>query len=310
MIIKKSIEIGDVQAFIQYSRQLGQPIVQTANIANIIQSTIASSERVFEILDEIDEIEQDIENVNEDKIKGNVKFDNITFGYNEDKIIIDNLTFEVEHGQKIAIVGPTGAGKTTLVNLLMRFYDTNLGNIYIDEIDSKLMKRSSLRNLFGMVLQDTWLFKGTIKENIAYSKEDATMEQIKQAAITAHAHHFISTLPDGYETILNEEGTNISQGQKQLLTIARAILANPKLLILDEATSNVDTRTEVLIQKAMDELMKGRTSFIIAHRLSTIKNADLILVMKDGRIIETGNHNKLLDKKGFYFELYNSQFES
>lgn len=308
MVTKKKIEIGDIQAFIQYSRQFTQPIVQTANIANIIQSTIASAERVFEILDEIEEI-PDKEDAKElDSPKGDVAFENVKFGYSEDKILFENMNIDVKSGQTVAIVGPTGAGKTTVVNLLMRFYDVLDGKITIDGVDIRDMKRSNLRSIFGMVLQDTWLFNGTIKENIAYGKKDATDDEIIAAAKLAHAHHFIKTLPHGYNTILNEEASNISQGQKQLLTIARAILANPSVLILDEATSNVDTRTELQIQKAMANLMKGRTSFIIAHRLSTIKNADLILVMNEGAIIEKGTHEELLAKKGFYAELYQSQF--
>jgi len=308
MVTKKKIEIGDIQAFIQYSRQFTQPIVQTANIANIIQSTIASAERVFEILDEIEEI-PDKEDAKElVSPKGDVAFENVKFGYSEDKILFENMNIDVKSGQTVAIVGPTGAGKTTVVNLLMRFYDVLDGKITIDGVDIRDMKRSNLRSIFGMVLQDTWLFNGTIKENIAYGKKDATDDEIIAAAKLAHAHHFIKTLPHGYNTVLNEEASNISQGQKQLLTIARAILANPSVLILDEATSNVDTRTELQIQKAMANLMKGRTSFIIAHRLSTIKNADLILVMNEGAIIEKGTHEELLAKKGFYAELYQSQF--
>jgi ATP-binding cassette subfamily B protein len=308
LVINKSIAIGDVQAFIQYSRQLTWPIAQAANIANVIQSTIASAERVFELLDELEEspdseAAQVIENP-----KGEVKFQNVRFGYKEDATLIENLNIEVQQGQTIAIVGPTGAGKTTLVNLLMRFYEINSGKITVDGVDIRDLKRGELRNLFGMVLQDTWLFNGTIRDNIAYGREGATDEQVVRAAKAAHADHFIRTLPEGYKTILNEEASNISQGQKQLLTIARAILADPAILILDEATSNVDTRTEVIIQKAMKELMKGRTSFVIAHRLSTIRHADLILVMNNGSIIEKGNHNELLHQGGFYADLYNSQF--
>lgn len=308
LVTKRAIQIGDIQAFIQYSTQFSQPIVQTANIANIIQSTIASAERVFEILDELEEI-PDVENpalIN--LTKGEVKFENVKFGYKEDAVLMENINIDVKQGQTVAIVGPTGAGKTTLVNLLMRFYEINEGKIIIDGVDIRDLKRSDLRSIFGMVLQDTWLFKGTIKDNIAYGSADASQEDILRATKAAHADHFIRTLPEGYDTILNEEANNISQGQKQLITIARAILADPAILILDEATSSVDTRTEVYIQKAMTELMKGRTSFVIAHRLSTIKDADIILVMNEGIIIEKGNHKELLTKNGFYAELYNSQF--
>lgn len=308
LVTKKAIEIGDIQAFIQYARQFSQPIAQTASIVNVIQSTIASAERVFEILDEREEVPE----TSEPKIifspKGDVKFDHVSFGYNEGDMLIDEMNIDVKSGQKVAIVGPTGAGKTTLINLLMRFYEINSGKILIDGVDSRELKRESLRGLFGMVLQDTWLFNSTIRENIAYGREGATEEEIVDAAKAANADHFIRTLPDGYYTILNEEASNISQGQKQLITIARAILANPAILILDEATSSVDTRTEVQIQKAMDHLMKGRTSFVIAHRLSTIRNADMILVMNNGRVIEKGNHMELLEKGGFYADLYNSQF--
>ncbi len=308
LVAKNKIEIGDIQAFIQYIRQFTQPIVQIANITNIIQSTIASAERVFEILDEEEELE-DIENPKTiTKFKGEVAFDHVKFGYSEDKILMEDININVEAGHTIAIVGPTGAGKTTLVNLLMRFYELNGGEIRIDGVDISQMRRGDLRKLFGMVLQDTWLFKGSIRDNIAYGKENVTEEEIIKAAELAHAHHFITTLPEGYDTILNEEASNISQGQKQLLTIARAILADPHILILDEATSNVDTRTEVLIQKAMGNLMHGRTSFVIAHRLSTIRDAELILVMNQGTIIEQGNHHELLDQDGFYANLYNSQF--
>jgi ATP-binding cassette subfamily B protein len=308
LVINKSIAIGDVQAFIQYSRQLTWPIAQAANIANVIQSTVASAERVFELLDESEEIpDSEAAKVIENP-KGEVKFQNVRFGYKEDATLIENMNIDVQQGQTIAIVGPTGAGKTTLVNLLMRFYEINSGKITVDGVDIRDLKRGALRNLFGMVLQDTWLFNGTIRDNIAYGREGATDEQVVRAAKAAHADHFIRTLPEGYKTILNEEASNISQGQKQLLTIARAILADPAILILDEATSNVDTRTEVIIQKAMKELMKGRTSFVIAHRLSTIRHADLILVMNNGSIIEKGNHNELLHQGGFYADLYNSQF--
>ncbi|MEW9094925.1 MAG: ABC transporter ATP-binding protein [Clostridiaceae bacterium] len=308
LVTKKAIEIGHIQAFIQYSKQFTQPIVQTANIANIIQSTIASAERVFELLDEEEEI-PDSEDVKVIEFpSGNVKFENVDFGYKEGVTLIEDMNIDVSEGQTIAIVGPTGAGKTTLVNLLMRFYEINDGKITIDGVDIRELKREDLRSVFGMVLQDTWLFNGSIKDNIAYGREGASEEEIIRAAKAAHADHFIRTLPEGYDTILNEEASNISQGQKQLLTIARAILADPVILILDEATSSVDTRTEVYIQRAMTELMKGRTSFVIAHRLSTIRDADLILVMNNGSIIEKGNHDKLLAKGGFYADLYNSQF--
>lgn len=308
LVTKKTIEIGDVQAFIQYMRQFTMPIVQTANIANVIQSTVASAERVFEVLDEAEEI-PDKENAAAIKSpKGEVKFDHVKFGYKEDVTLIEDMNIDVKQGDTIAIVGPTGAGKTTLINLLMRFYEIKGGKITVDGVDIRDLKRGDLRTMFGMVLQDTWLFNGTIRDNIAYGLEGATEEQIIRAAKAAHADHFIRTLPEGYNTILNEEASNISQGQKQLLTIARAVLADPLILILDEATSNVDTRTEVLIQKAMASLMKGRTSFVIAHRLSTIRDAGLILVMKQGSIIEQGSHNELLDKEGFYADLYNSQF--
>ncbi len=307
-ITRSILGLGDILAFIQYSRQFTMPIVQTANIANIIQSTIACSERVFEILDEEEEIPDGKDAVVLDNPKGEVKFKNVDFRYKEDVPLIENMNLDVKQGHTIAIVGPTGAGKTTLVNLLMRFYELNAGEVSIDDINIVNIKRSELRKMFGMVLQDTWLFNGTIKDNIAYGKENATMEGIVRAAKAAHADHFIRTLPEGYNTVLNEEGTNISQGQKQLLTIARAILADPAILILDEATSSVDTRTEVLIQKAMANLMEGRTSFVIAHRLSTIRDAELILVMNKGTIIEMGNHKELLAKGGFYADLYNSQF--
>jgi ABC-type multidrug transport system fused ATPase/permease subunit len=284
------------------------PIVQTANIANIIQSTVACAERVFEILDEEEEIPDSSDAVVLNNPRGEVKFEKVDFRYKEDTPLIENMNLHVKQGDTIAIVGPTGAGKTTLVNLLMRFYEINSGKISIDGVDIKDIKRSELRRMFGMVLQDTWLYNGTIKDNIAYGKEGASMDEIVRAAKAAHADHFIRTLPQGYDTVLNEEASNISQGQKQLLTIARAILADPAILILDEATSSVDTRTEVLIQKAMANLMKGRTSFVIAHRLSTIRDAELILVMNKGRIIETGNHKQLISSGGFYADLYNSQF--
>ena len=306
--IKGTISIGDILAFIQYSRQFTMPIVQTANIANIIQSTVASAERVFELLDESEEL-PDSDNAKVIAFpKGEVSFENVDFSYKEEEPLIKNVNIDVKQGHTIAIVGPTGAGKTTLVNLLMRFYEINAGKITIDGVDIRDIKRGALRSMFGMVLQDTWLFNGTIMENIAYGREGATEEEVLQATRAAHAHHFIKTLPDGYNTILNEEASNISQGQKQLLTIARAILADPAILILDEATSSVDSRTEVYIQRAMTDLMKGRTSFVIAHRLSTIRDAELILVMNKGSIIETGSHNELLAQNGFYADLYNSQF--
>jgi len=308
-VTKKSIQIGDIQAFIQYSRQFTQPINQIANTMNIIQSTLASAERVFEILDEVEEIPDDKNAKIIETLKGEVKFQNVSFGYKEGITIIDNMSINVNKGDTIAIVGPTGAGKTTLINLLMRFYEINSGKITIDGVDITNLKRGDLRTIFGMVLQDTWLFNGTIKDNIAYGREGASFEEVVKAAKAAHADHFIRTLPEGYNTILNEEASNISQGQKQLLTIARAILADPAILILDEATSSVDTRTEVQIQKAMSNLMQGRTSFVIAHRLSTIRDADLILVMNKGVIREKGNHKELLDKGGFYADLYNSQFK-
>jgi ATP-binding cassette subfamily B protein len=307
-ITKNRLKVGDITAFIQYAKSFTMPIVQTANIANIIQSTIACAERIFEILDEQEEIP---DNQNAKVLtapKGEVKFDSVDFRYTEEVPLIENMNLDVRQGHTIAIVGPTGAGKTTLVNLLMRFYEINAGKITIDGVDIRDIKRTDLRRMFGMVLQDTWLFNGTIKDNIAYGRENATMDEIVRAAKAAHADHFIRTLPEGYNTVLNEEATNISQGQKQLLTIARAILADPTILILDEATSSVDTRTEVLIQKAMNNLMKNRTSFVIAHRLSTIRDAELILVMNHGSIIEMGNHKELLARGGFYADLYNSQF--
>jgi ATP-binding cassette subfamily B protein len=308
LAIQGKITIGDIQAFIQYSNQFTQPIVQTANIANIIQSTVASAERIFELLDEVEEL-PDAQNAKViDFPKGEVKFEAVNFSYKTEEPLIKNMNIDVKQGHTIAIVGPTGAGKTTLVNLLMRFYEIGEGSISIDGVDIRDIKRGDLRNMFGMVLQDTWLFNGTIFDNIAYGKKGATEEDVMQAARAAHAHHFIKTLPDGYNTILNEEASNISQGQKQLLTIARAILANPTIMILDEATSSVDSRTEVYIQRAMTELMQNRTSFVIAHRLSTIRDAELILVMNKGSIIEMGNHNELLEKNGFYADLYNSQF--
>lgn len=309
LAIKNTIEVGDIQSFIQYVRNFTQPITQAAQVANMLQSTAAASERVFEFLEEEEE-DQFAENpVSVEGLEGNVEFDHVHFGYNADKIIINDFSAKVKQGQKIAIVGPTGAGKTTMIKLLMRFYDVNSGAILIDGHNLKDFNRSELRQMFGMVLQDTWLFHGSIKDNIRYGKLDATDEEVIEAAKAAHVHRFVQTLPNGYDMELNEEASNVSQGQKQLLTIARAILADPKILILDEATSSVDTRTEVRIQKAMDNLMRGRTSFIIAHRLSTIRDADLILVMKDGDIIEQGNHEELLKQNGFYAELYNSQFE-
>lgn len=307
-IIKNRLGLGDILAFIQYSRSFTMPIAQTANIANVIQSTIACAERVFEVLDESEEVPDSSDAKVIEFPRGEVRFENVDFRYKEDEPLIENMNLEVKPGHTVAIVGPTGAGKTTLVNLLMRFYEINSGRINIDGVNIKDIKRSELRKMFGMVLQDTWLFNGTINDNIGYGKEGATTEDIIRAAKAAHADHFIRTLPEGYETVLNEEVTNISQGQKQLLTIARAILADPKILILDEATSSVDTRTEVLIQRAMANLMKGRTSFVIAHRLSTIRDAELILVMNKGSIVEMGNHSELLSQKGFYAELYNSQF--
>ena len=303
-----TITIGDIQAFTRYIRQFTQPISQVANIVNILQSTAASAERVFELLDENEEVKELENPISLDKVKGHVTFENVKFGYSDDNILITDMNIEAKPGETVAIVGPTGAGKTTLINLLMRFYDVNSGAIKIDDVDIREMTRKELRNTFGMVLQDTWLFNGSIKDNIAYGVENATFEEVVEAAKAANADHFIRTLPEGYDTILNEEASNISQGQKQLLTIARAILSNPSILILDEATSSVDTRTEVFIQKAMNKLMEGRTSFVIAHRLSTIKDADLILVMKQGNVIEKGNHKELLEANGFYADLYNSQF--
>ena len=310
LAVKKTIEVGDILSFVQYIRSFTQPIAQTAQIANVLQSTAAAAERVFEFLEEEEEIE-DIKNpVSINEIEGEVTFKDVHFGYNEDKIIINDFSSKIKPGQRVAIVGPTGAGKTTIVKLLMRFYELNSGEILLDNHNINDFKRSDLRKVFGMVLQDTWLFNGSIMENIRYGNLNATDEEVIEAAKAAHVHHFVKILPDGYNMELNEDASNVSQGQKQLLTIARAILADPKILILDEATSSVDTRTEVLIQKAMDNLMKNRTSFIIAHRLSTIKDADLILVMKDGDIVEQGTHNELLSKKGFYASLYNSQFET
>jgi len=309
LAIKDVIEVGDIQSFIQYVRNFPQPIQQVAQVANMLQSTAAASERVFEFLEEEEEDQTVPDAVSIKGLEGRVEFEHVRFGYNPEHTIIHDFSAKVEPGQKIAIVGPTGAGKTTMVKLVMRFYDVNSGSIKVDGHDIRDFNRSELREMFGMVLQDTWLFKGSIEDNIRYGKLDATHEEVVEAAKAAYVDRFVQTLPGGYEMELNEEANNVSQGQKQLLTIARAILADPKILILDEATSSVDTRTEVRIQKAMDNLMRGRTSFIIAHRLSTIRDADLILVMKDGDIIEQGNHEELLNKGGFYAELYNSQFE-
>ena len=309
LAIKKTIEVGDIQSFIQYVRNFTQPIQQVAQVANMLQSTAAASERVFEFLEEPEEETAPENPVVLKNPEGAVEFEHVHFGYNPEHTIIHDFSVKVEPGQKIAIVGPTGAGKTTMVKLLMRFYDVSDGSIKVDGHDIREFDRGELRRMFGMVLQDTWLFKGSIEDNIRYGKLDATHEDVVKAADAAYAHRFIQTLPGGYGMELNEEASNVSQGQKQLLTIARAILADPKILILDEATSSVDTRTEVRIQKAMDNLMKGRTSFIIAHRLSTIRDADLILVMKEGDIVEMGRHEELLVKNGFYADLYNSQFE-
>ena len=309
LAIEGKITVGNIQSFIQYNKQFTQPINQIAQVSAMLQAMVAAAERVFEFLEEPEEVE-DVQNPKStENLKGNVTFDHVQFGYDEDKIIINDFSARIKDGQKIAIVGPTGAGKTTMVKLLMRFYDVNKGAILVDDINIKDFKREDLRKMFGMVLQDTWLFGGTIRDNIKYSKPDATDAEIIEAAKAAHVHHFIKTLPKAYDMVLNEESSNISAGQKQLLTIARVILADPKILILDEATSSIDTRTEIQIQAAMDNLMKGRTSFIIAHRLSTIKNADLILVMNHGDIVEQGTHEELLSKGGFYADLYNSQFE-
>ena len=308
----KTITIGDIQAFIQYVRQFNQPISQIAQAANLLQSTGAAAERVFEFLEE-EELTEDSATLTTEEVqnmKGAVTFADVHFGYNPDKIIINDFSLHVHAGQKVAIVGPTGAGKTTIIKLLMRFYELNGGSIMIDGEDITKMKRSDLRSLFGMVLQDTWLFNGTIMDNLKYGRLNATDEEVKKACESAHVDHFIHTLSDGYDTMINEESSNISAGQKQLLTIARAFLKDPKILILDEATSSVDTRTEVLIQKGMDELMKNRTSFVIAHRLSTIRDADTIIVMRDGDIVEIGNHEGLLKENGFYATLYRSQFEN
>lgn len=308
-VILGQISLGDIQAFISYVRQFNDPMMQIANISNVLQQTAAAAERVFEFLSEEEEIPETENAISLEHVRGEVTFENVRFGYDPEKIIIKDFSATVKPGQKIAIVGPTGAGKTTMVKLLMRFYDVNDGAILVDGHNIKDFTRQDLRSKFAMVLQDTWLYNDTIRENIRYGREDASNEEVMQAAEMAHVDHFIRTLPGGCDMVLNEEGTNISSGQKQLLTIARAILADPQILILDEATSSVDTRTEVLIQKAMDTLMKGRTSFIIAHRLSTIRNADMILVMRDGDIVEKGNHEELLEQSGFYAELYYSQFE-
>ena len=308
LAIEGRVKIGDIQAFIQYMQQFNQPIAQTANIANVLQSTAAAAERVFEFLDEPNEVGDNKNPIQLDKIKGEVEFRDVVFGYDKNKPIIKGLSAHIQPGQRVAIVGPTGAGKTTLVNLLMRFYDIDKGQILIDGVDIAEMKRSDVRQMFGMVLQDTWLFNGTIRENLLYGNPKASEEEMIQTAKEAHVDHFVRSLPGGYDMVLDEEATNISQGEKQLLTIARAMIAQTPMLILDEATSSVDTRTEVLIQKAMDKLMQGKTSFVIAHRLSTIRDADLILVVKDGNIIEQGKHNELLKQNGFYAELYNSQF--
>ena len=309
LAIKGKISIGDIQAFIQYNKQFTQPIGQIAQISGNLQSMVAAAERVFEFLEQDEEKDSKEDPVDIDNLKGNIEFDHVKFGYTDDRIIIKDFSADVKDGQKIAIVGPTGAGKTTIVKLLMRFYDLNSGKISIDGYDIKEFKKGTIRKKLGMVVQGTWLFSGSIKDNIKYGRPDASDNDVIEAAKAAHIHHFIKTLPNGYNMVLNEETSNVSAGQKQLLTIARVILADPKILILDEATSSIDTRTEIQIQSAMDNLMKGRTSFIIAHRLSTIKNADLILVMNEGDIVEQGTHDELLKKGGFYSKLYNSQFE-
>lgn len=309
LAVQGTITVGNIQSFIQYNKQFTNQIGQIAQISGMLQSMAAAAERVFEFLEQPEENETAIGNIDTSNLKGNVEFKNVHFGYTKDRIIINDFSAQIKEGEKIAIVGPTGAGKTTIVKLLMRFYDVNSGEIKVDNHNIKEFNRGELRKMFGMVLQDTWLFGGTVKDNIKYGKEDATDDEVIRAAKAAHVHHFIKTLPNGYNSLLNEESSNVSAGQKQLLTIARVILADPKILILDEATSSIDTRTEIEIQKAMDNLMEGRTSFIIAHRLSTIKNADLILVMNHGDIVEQGTHEKLLEKGGFYAELYNSQFE-
>ena len=309
LAIQGKITVGNIQSFIQYNKQFTQPISQVAQISSMIQAMVASAERIFEFLNEPEEVITISDTTDVNTLKGNIEFDSVRFGYKEDKIVIKNFNANIKEGQKVAIVGPTGAGKTTIVKLLMRFYDLNSGKILIDGHDISKFDRGEIRKIFGMVLQDTWLFNGTIKDNIKYSNPSATDAEVIEAAKAAHVHHFIKTLPNSYNMEINEDTSNISQGQKQLLTIARVILANPKILILDEATSSIDTRTEIQIQSAMDELMKGRTSFIIAHRLSTIKNADLILVMNEGDIVEQGTHEELLNLNGFYAGLYNSQFE-
>jgi len=309
LVIKSKIQVGDILSFSQYIKNLNNSASNMAQIFSMLQPTVAAAERIFEFLEEKEEVEDTKHPVSIENIKSNIEFKNVNFGYNESKTIINSFSAKVKEGQKIAIVGPTGAGKTTMVKLLMRFYDVNSGEILIDGHNIKNFKRSDLRSLFGMVLQDTWLYSGTVEENIKYGKLDATLEEVKDACRAASVHHFVKTLPDTYNMILNEESDNVSSGQKQLFTIARVILKDPKILILDEATSSVDTRTEILIQNAMDKLMEGRTSFIIAHRLSTIKNADLILVMDKGDIVEQGTHKELLEKNGFYAKLYNSQFE-
>ena len=310
LAIRGAITVGDIQAFIQYVRSFNQPIMQIANISNVLQQTAAAAERVFEFLAEEEEVAEATHPIKLEHVRGEVEFRNVHFGYDPDKIIINDFSALVKPGQKIAIVGPSGAGKTTMVKLLMRFYDVSSGEILVDGHNIKDFTRNDLRKIFAMVLQDTWLYNDTVRENIRYGRSDATDEEVRNAADMAYADHFIRTLPEGYKMVLNEEASNVSSGQKQLLTIARAVLADPDILILDEATSSVDTRTEILIQKAMDKLMKNRTSFIIAHRLSTIKNADIILVMRDGDIVEKGKHEELLAQKGFYAELYNSQFET
>jgi len=309
LVVSNSIQVGDIQAFIRYVRQFNHPMSQTAGIANTLQSTAAAAERVFQFLGEPEETQDTDKTYDLSTIRGDVSFNSVFFGYDKNTNIIKDFTIDIKAGQKIAIVGPTGAGKTTLVNLLMRFYEVDSGSITIDGIDIRDMKRADLRSLFGMVLQDTWLFNGTLRDNISYSNPDSSLEDVQEAASLACAEHFILSSGEGYDMVINEEASNISSGQKQLLTIARTIMADNPMLILDEATSNVDTRTEILIQRAMDNLMKNRTSFIIAHRLSTIKNADVILVIDDGRIVEKGNHTELLAKAGFYSKLYYSQFD-
>jgi len=310
LVVRNAISVGDIQAFVQYVRSFTRPIQQLANISNVLQQTAAAAERVFEFLDEDEEVAETAEPVKLDQVAGQVEFRDVQFGYDPEKIVINKFSAVAHPGKKVAIVGPTGAGKTTMVKLLMRFYDVNGGAILVDGHDIRDLTRHDLRKMFGMVLQDTWLYNDSIMENIRYGRPGATDEEVIEAAKTAHVDHFVRTLPEGYNMELNEEASNVSQGQKQLLTIARAVLADPRMLILDEATSSVDTRTEVLIQKAMDNLMEGRTSFIIAHRLSTIRNADVILVMNEGDIVESGKHEELLEQDGFYAELYNSQFET